>query len=489
MTDHPRSDDDAPLSPRERAALAAWDAPAVTPGLADRVLARAAGAPVVVEQARPRRRAWPLAVSAVAALAVAAGGVALVQRRAVAPAAAVHGAAAMQARQQVALGPRGVAVGEAGAVLRWDIGPGAAAAVSQTQGDVFYRVEPGGPFEVTTPVGEVRVTGTCFRVDIGAEEPMKNRYAAAIGGAVGALATVAVVTVYEGQVVVANSRGEVTASAGERVALRAGAAPVVRGAEAVGQAPSPPEVDLPAGAGTAVAVAPALAALSPAELLATAEAQRVRLADLEAEVRRLQAAGPGADADDPAHPWFDPGPETLKAWAAECRVRIDMPPMMRPDAMSIDPRNGAALGLAEPERAAINAALADAHRTFGALVRALYLETTGDTTGGDTLSVEAMMREVEDKNGADEADAVRARIARERAGLAAPPTAAALAAAPPVERLLRAMAAIGGDLERVFAGIIGPARARALRASRQGPFGSHMEMAGCADGGDAAAAD
>lgn len=468
----------APLSPHERAQLEAWDAPVVRPGLADRVLARLADAPA---QVAPPRRWRSIAVGAAAAVTVGLGGVVAMRWHTDAVPGS-HGAMAPTARQQIALGRRGIAVGEAGAALSWDVAPGpGAATVAQAQGDVFYRVEPGGPFVVTTPVGEVRVTGTCFRVDIATEEQMKNRYAAAIGGAVGALATVAVVTIYEGQVVVAGPRGEVTARAGDRVTLVPGAAPTLTTPDGTVASTSQPPLP-PAEAGRPAPPTAALATLSHAELLAAAEAQRAQLAGLEAEVGRLRAAGPPrGDVGAPDHPWFDPGPEGLKAWAAECRVRFDTPPMMQPEPIQLDARSGAQLGVSDPEREALNQALAASHRGFAALVHALYLETTGDTTGADSLSLEAMAREIEDKNGREEADAVRKHIAEERAGLVAAPTAAALAAAAPVERYLRALAAIGGDVERAFAAIIGPARARALRASDEGPFGWHMEMAGCRD--------
>ena len=70
---------------------------------------------------------------------------------------------------------------------------------------------------MVTPVGQVKVTGTCFRVEI-IMSPTKH---ALLGGALGAVvATAAVVTVYEGKIIVVGDRGTQVASAGERTTLR-----------------------------------------------------------------------------------------------------------------------------------------------------------------------------------------------------------------------------------------------------------------------------
>src|SRR5207249_4282357 len=90
-------------------------------------------------------------------------------------------------------------------------------------GDVFYRVDPGGPFTVTTPAGEVHVTGTCFRVEVLPMMPSKQGLIGAASGAV--LATIAVVTVYEGKVLVASPAGQRPVAAGERATLAPASSP------------------------------------------------------------------------------------------------------------------------------------------------------------------------------------------------------------------------------------------------------------------------
>src|SRR5438270_9546349 len=59
-----------------------------------------------------------------------------------------NGAAEAARRTSIAMGRRATAVAEAGARLRWSISPSGRARVVQERGDVFYRVEPGLPFEV-----------------------------------------------------------------------------------------------------------------------------------------------------------------------------------------------------------------------------------------------------------------------------------------------------------------------------------------------------
>src|SRR5262249_13838709 len=174
-------------------------------GFADRVLA-ARRAPA------PRRPRWVLATLAagLAAALVAAlwhrGGI-------------EKGTVAVLERTEIPLGRGAVAGAEPGAALAWGVDDGAAR-IEQTRGDVFYRVERGGPFVVATPAGTVTVKGTCFRVEV---TEMKQ---AVIGAAVGAAAMAAVlVTVYEGRVLLANEHGATEVRAGEKARAQAGETP------------------------------------------------------------------------------------------------------------------------------------------------------------------------------------------------------------------------------------------------------------------------
>ena len=133
------------------------------------------------------------------------------------------------------LGHRGVAVAEAGARIDWKISPDGAAAVEQTAGDVFYRVDGGKKFTVDTAAGRVEATGTCFRVEV---RDMKIPKAGLIGVAAGA---VLVISVYEGSVLFADKSGdEKRVVAGETLAVDpAGDKKHVAAGEVAVQAPKP----------------------------------------------------------------------------------------------------------------------------------------------------------------------------------------------------------------------------------------------------------
>ena len=125
------------------------------------------------------------------------------------------------ARVEARLGRRARVVAEPGAHLAFRGDD-----VTQDRGDVFYRVEPGERFVVHTPVGDVDVLGTCFRVQLDApgDDEMAKRDVAKVGGAAvlaGVLATAATVTVYEGRVGVSRASAREELAAGERAALDA----------------------------------------------------------------------------------------------------------------------------------------------------------------------------------------------------------------------------------------------------------------------------
>ncbi len=80
-----------------------------------------------------------------------------------------------------------------------------------------------GPFVVHTPAGVVRVTGTCFRVEVSDMKLInrQNLSGAAVGAALGAAV---VVTVYEGRVLLARDKGggEVELRPGQSAQMTAG---------------------------------------------------------------------------------------------------------------------------------------------------------------------------------------------------------------------------------------------------------------------------
>jgi len=182
----------------------AWPADEPTQGFAERVVERA-------RTERASRRPSRVPRFALAGVALAAAATLLLW---LALGTESQGSMLARERTEVRIGSRASAVLEAGASVEWR-GP----EVRQADGEIFYRVEPGGAFVVKTPAGDVSVLGTCFRVRVGQAPPkgeaeMKRRdLAVAAGGA--ALAAVAVVTVYEGRVQLSHAGGRVTLGAGE----------------------------------------------------------------------------------------------------------------------------------------------------------------------------------------------------------------------------------------------------------------------------------
>lgn len=475
-SDEPADRDDDALSPDERAILARWQPPGPPEGFAARVLA----AP---RQARtPRRGRWLAAVGLAAAGAVATA----VWWPAPAATARVTGGGPRQtlaARASVAVADRAVAVAEPGAALAWQrIGP--AAVVGQERGDIFYRVDRGGPFTVVTPVGRIEVTGTCFRVEI-VMSPKKHLL---LGGAVGAaVAAAAVITVYEGKLVVVGDGGAAPAAAGERVVVRAGGAP----------APAPPDrptsptaPDQPGPATVALALPPApTEATTREELLARDKVQREQLAMMARQLAALQASGgggrPGTAGLLEDGGWVDPTPAELAAWAKECRVKIDLPPIMRGEPMKIPPAWARELAMSDDELAVANQVFVDLAADWATRVRAWYVEATGDAAGADALSAQSMGQELTEKATRGEPAALQKRLAEERARLVAPP--ADLSKASPFERYFRAFADLGNEAERLLAAKLGADKAHGLRV-HEGGWPMRMGMAGCADDEDGAAA-
>ncbi|MDB4963319.1 MAG: hypothetical protein JWP01_3318 [Myxococcales bacterium] len=93
--------------------------------------------------------------------------------------------------------------------------------------------------------------------------------------------------------------------------------------------------------------------------------------------------------------------------------------------------------------------------------------------GAETLSVEAMRREIEEKS--QDGDHLLQQLARERAGLSPVPTDTSRMT--PYERMQRAYLQLGDQSEAAVAKRLGPERARQIR-SPEG-WGSRSQMAGC----------
>ena len=472
---------DGILTDDDRSTLAAWAQVAPSAEFADRVMVASAAVPTASPTApaenaahtdaarRGDRRAGLFASPAarrismiVAVAAVAAFAMTLMRQPSVPPSA---DAVTVAARTSVRVGTRGVAVAEPGAQLAWKQTSSGAVDVTQNAGNVFYRVERGGAFVVHTPAGKVEVTGTCFRVEV-MMKPNKNMI---VSGAVGAaIATAVVVTVYEGGVVVAHGQARQAVAAGDSATLSvdsstSGGPLLASGSNSASAANNGTTVP------PSVAANDALPTTVP-ELQAKLIAQRDELAALTQQIAQLKTSGAASTKVPDGYP--HPSAETLKAWAAECHTKFDHPGMLMVAPPALTKGNDT---VGDGEVAAVNEAVREVHAKWIALVREAYIEVTGDSAGAKTLSPSAMMSEIEDKGAAGELDALRARIANERAGLAEPPPPGTKMTA--LEREYRAYANLGDDTEAAVAKRLGAARARAIRG--QG-WSSQSESSGCA---------
>ncbi|MGN6107173.1 MAG: hypothetical protein ACTHU0_18845 [Kofleriaceae bacterium] len=356
-------------------------------------------------------------------------------------------------------------VPEATAQLRWDIDDDGAADVEQTRGSVFYRVDSGRPFVVHTPAGTVRVTGTCFQIEV---TPMSKKHLFASGAAGAAIAAAVVITVYEGRVVAETDAARSELVAGTRATIDPSGGAIVASNDS--KAPAS------ALSSELARVIVDDASASREQLIARAGEQRVEIEKLRIRIAQLEqrATVPSSTAED-GRAWYDPSPERLAEWAKECHIRYDEPGFDRWKPLRADLGNG--LGLEPGEIPAYNAAMTEVQQQWRTLVRALYIETTGDTAGADVLSLDAMRGEILEKSPPEELGQVLQRLAAERAGLAAPP--ADLSKTSPLERLFRALSALGDQSEAAIAKRLGAERAKAIRGDG---WGSRSDQSGCPRG-------
>ena len=448
---------DDELNESERAALDACQPLAPPADFAARVLA-ARAAPRIAP-----RQTWRIVAAGIAAAAAAAAAIAIVALRPASQAASGELVAAA-IRTTRALGDRAVAVAEPTATLAWQIDDDGDAVIEQRAGDVFYRVDRGGPFVVHTPAGDVRVTGTCFRIEVKAMNRVKQLV---LSGTVGAVvATGVVVTVYEGHVIADSKQGAHTELvAGSRATIGPDGRTVVAA--------------LGAADGTALAFDDRTATRE--QLLARANVQQGEIAKLRARVGELERSTDRRDHHDngaePGRAWYDPSAERLAGWVGECHVRSDDPGFERWQPSTSLGKNDR--GLEPGELSQHNAALSEIQQQWKQLVHALYVEATGDVAGAETLSLDAMSGEIQEKASPGEHNVLLQRIAQERAGLAQPP--ADLSKTSPFERLFRSHLKLGDQAEQALAKRLGPERAKAIRGDG---WGSRSDWSGCPEDRD-----
>ncbi|MBS2025183.1 MAG: hypothetical protein JST92_22510 [Deltaproteobacteria bacterium] len=424
-------------------ALDAWPASEPPPGFADRVMAARA----VSHGSRGRRRIRLAIAVGVAIVALAAGLLAQALRP-------TSGQRTLTGRETITLGRRGLAVAEAGTQLSWTVSAGGDARVEQTSGNVFYRVESGGPFVVAAPDTDVTVTGTCFRVEVQSVATVKENARAALAGA--AAASVVLVTVYEGRVRIQQHEGaqkQVELAAGEQARFQ----PL---SPSSGAQPWPPSqaasrtLAPPTGALATKASAPApkttpLEGASPAVL-------RARISELEAQVAQLSAAQADVEMFSKVRGFT---PDELKRFAENCELRMGAP-AYGSTPPKFNPEEARKLSVPASEVEQVNQILAAQNVEFNRAMRDIYLAGTGDVAGADQLDSVAMVHELLAKTSEEQKTSGRRTVARENAGLAKPP--ADSTSEPAITRMFRLQNGVSAKLEEALAASLGHADAERM---------------------------
>lgn len=348
-----------PLSPEE---LRAWRAQEPADGFAQRVLRRIpADAP---KARRPERWRTPAAAAASLSLAAAA----FFALRDIGD---TTGSLAANARTEVRLGTRGVAVLEPGAEISWKKGH-----VEQKNGKVLYRVEPGADFVVSSPEAEVHVLGTVFAVSIAgaaSEEPRAMNKGSIVSGISGAaLAALATVAVYEGKVRVKHEGHELELGAGERAETVHGG---VRMAENDDDSTQAAATLSAARSDTATAAQVAAAVATYKEQLEALETQRRTLGEaLKASEEKLAAAEGGKPAR--TRPEFDLDANDWRELAKSGTVKYRMP-CVTPGGWRPSPEHLNKLGLAPSDADVIQEAYKRTQDSVWAKLKPLCMASVG----------------------------------------------------------------------------------------------------------------
>jgi hypothetical protein len=361
------------------------------------------------------------------------------------------------ARREVRVGTRAIAVLEAGAHLKWHGDD-----IEQTGGDVFWRVEPGARFTVHTAAADVTVKGTCFRVRVtDGEGDMTTRRDAMVGAVGAVVGAAAFVGVYEGKVAVSHAAQSVDVAAGQSAQADA------RGVHITGLSPSAQ------GAAAEAANAepdPLLAA--NANLADTVQEYRRRLEAIDADKKKLEKklaqaeallgdAGAGQKAFEVSANKFDLTQDDWKELAKQGKLPMRVPCWQPKDDHLYTPDSLDKLGLAPQDGPIVQAALkrSDA-RTWGVIKPLCAKALPGanvDQLGEDGCT--KILEAFADQNGTPGDEVVR-QTAEIEAGMR--PMPGPNDNVPPLERALLALASESKTLQADLAQQLGPDAAREL---------------------------
>ena len=459
-----------------QADLEAWEPQLPPDDFADRVMERIRVEKT--EKAAPvRRLPWRGATAVTAALALAAAAVVGVN----APPA--HGEAIAKDRIEVALGKRGTAVLEPGASVAWNGDD-----VTQSKGDVFYRVERGSRFRVHTPAGDVEVKGTCFTVKV-SDMQKRDVRSGIIGGALTALAFVAV---YEGKVAVSHASERADLVAGESAQL--GPNGVARsGSLGEGEKAFDTSVaEAKGGADEPLLTANQRLAHQVGEYRSRLEAVAAEKSSLEDKLKKTEAdLTASLDGDAPrSKSSFDLSPEDWKQLAREGTMKFRLPCTRPEGPWEPTPETMRTLGLAPQDAAALKTAYAHSAQRMWDFVKPLCVSVVGTPELAEKIGADMCMHLVLDNDkssGKDTQTESAKAVAEMRAGLR--PLPGPNDAVNPATRVyLNATDAVKG-FEAELAQSLGPEEAHRLAYSDELCFSSSVFRSGPKKKGSDAATD
>jgi hypothetical protein len=454
--------------------LEAWDTQVPPGGFADRVLSR-----VQAEEraAAPRRssrvRRWGVITVTTSALALAAAMLVGVN------AAPTKGETIARDRIEVAIGSRALAVLESGATVRWDGDD-----VTQSRGDVFYRVQPGARFTVHTPAGEVEVKGTCFTVKVRAkesteEESIMQKRDVKSGLVGGALAALAFVAVYEGKVAVSHASEHEDLGPGESAQIGPNG---VRknGVSSEGEAAF--NASIAAQGDEPLTNANQRLVRQVGEYRSRLDAITAQRAELEAKLKRSEAnLAASQDGSAATKHDYDLSQDDWKELAKEGSIKFQNPCLAgKGEAWSPSPEKLNALGLAPQDGVAIRNAYTHANeRVWVSTIRPLCVKEVGSTELADKLGPDncifVMMdgeNERGSKTGTDKASTMAMReVAEIRAGIR--PMPGPNDAVSPLVKVFLATTGAGKGFEDELAQSFGPEEAHRIVYADELCMGRH----------------
>ena len=397
-----------------------WDAQEPPPGFAARVVADA-----IAERRTTRRRRGGRVLAGAVVLATMAAGLVMAFRI---HNASAHGDVVADARREVHVGTRALAVLEKGAHVTWN-----GDAITQGGGDVFWRVEPGARFTVHTAAADVTVKGTCFRVKVqGAED---------------------FVGVYEGQVAVSHAGQSVDVAAGEGARADANG---VRRTDAAESAEAEESRDDSAWLAANESLADQVKTYK--HRLESVDAQKRKLEkDLAETEAKLVDAG-GAKPDD--HMAHEPSQEELSELAKKGEIHVRLPCRMGKSSV-LGPSDLQKLGLAPEDATPITDAINASKKRSWASVKPLCTQVVGagDVAErvGELACITIVMDHERQTADGEYREDIR-RVADIRAGIS--PAPATGDDVDPFERMLLVLTSEAKSMESDLTQSLGPEDAR-----------------------------